>query len=109
MTIGDQNFEVVNDFTYLGCNISSKRDEMEEIQRIISNTNKVYYHISAIIRSVNVHRKTKLKRKQAETMVNANERKILRRIYGPVQENEQWRIRYNHEIYQLFAEAWEQQ
>jgi len=38
-------------------------------------------------------------------MVNAFERKILRRIYGSVQENEQWRIRYNHEIYQLFAEA----
>jgi len=42
---------------------------------------------------------------RAETMVNAFERKMLRRIYGPVQENEQWRIRYNHQIYQLFAEA----
>jgi len=52
---------VVNDFAYLGCNISSKRDEMKEIQRRISNANKVYYQISAIIRSGNVHRKTKLK------------------------------------------------
>jgi len=34
---------------------------MKEIQRRISNANKVYYHISAIIRSGNVHRKTKLK------------------------------------------------
>jgi len=38
-------------------------------------------------------------------MVNAFERKILRRIYGAVQENEQWIIRYNNEIYQLFGEA----
>jgi len=63
MIIGDQNFEVVNDFTYLGnpSNQSSKQDEMKEIQRRISNVNKVYYYISAIIRSGNVHRKTKLK------------------------------------------------
>jgi len=123
MTTGDQNFEVVNDFTYLDCNISSKRDEMKEIQRRISKTN-VYYHISTIIRSGNVRRKTKLKlyktiirpvlcygsetwttSQRAELMVNAFERKILRRIYGPVQENGQWRIRYTHEIYQLFAGA----
>jgi len=61
MTIGDQNFDVVNDFTYLECNISSKRDEMKEIQQKINNANKVHYHISSIIRSGNVHRKTKLK------------------------------------------------
>jgi len=109
MTISDQNFEVVNDFTYLGCNISSKRDEMKEIQRRISNANKVNYHISAIIRSGNVQRETKLKlyktiirpqccgsetwtlSQRAETMVNAFERKVLRRIYGPV----------NHKIDQL--------
>jgi len=42
MTISDQNFEMVNDFTYLGSNISSKRDEMKVIQRRISNANKVY-------------------------------------------------------------------
>jgi len=107
MTIGDHNFEMVNDFTYLGCNISSKRDEMKEIQRRISNANRVYYHISVIIRSGNVHRKIKLKlyktiirpvlcygsetwtfSQRAETMVNVFERKILRRVYEPVQENE---------------------
>jgi len=41
MTIGDQNFEMANDFTFLGCNISGKRDEMKEIQQKISNTKKV--------------------------------------------------------------------
>lgn len=30
------------------------------------------------------------------------ERKILRRIYGLVQEEDGWRIRYNHELYQLY-------
>jgi len=28
--------------------------------------------------------------------------KILRIIYGPIQENTQWRIRYNDDIYGLF-------
>jgi hypothetical protein len=29
------------------------------------------------------------------------ERKILRKIYGSIQERGEWRIRYNHELYQL--------
>jgi hypothetical protein len=30
------------------------------------------------------------------------ERKVLRRIYGPTREKEGWRIKYNHEIYDLY-------
>jgi len=110
MIIGDQNFEVVNNFTYLGCNISSKRDEMKETQRRISNANKIYYHISAIIRSEKTTSVMlwKLDLDALTKSVKNAERirkKGLRRIYGPVQRNEQWRIRYNHEIYHFFAEA----
>jgi hypothetical protein len=32
------------------------------------------------------------------------ERKILRRIYGPVQDKGQWKSRYNKELYDLFKE-----
>jgi hypothetical protein len=31
-------------------------------------------------------------------------RKILRRICGTVQDNGQWRIRYNKELYELYGE-----
>jgi hypothetical protein len=31
-------------------------------------------------------------------------RKILRRIYGPVQDKGQWRRKYNNELYDLFKE-----
>jgi hypothetical protein len=30
------------------------------------------------------------------------ERKVLRRIYGPINENGQWRKLYNHEIKQIY-------
>jgi hypothetical protein len=32
------------------------------------------------------------------------ERKVLRRIYGPVQDNGAWRSRYNDELYTLFKQ-----
>jgi hypothetical protein len=37
-------------------------------------------------------------------MLRAFERRILRRIYGPVEENGIWRSRYNHEINKLYSE-----
>lgn len=39
--------------------------------------------------------------KNANTL-DAFKRKILRSIYGPNQEESMWRIRYNHELYQLY-------
>jgi hypothetical protein len=38
-------------------------------------------------------------------MLNALGRNVLRRIYGPVFVNEQWRKKYNHEIYKLHKEV----
>jgi hypothetical protein len=37
-------------------------------------------------------------------LINIFERKTLRRIYGQVEENEQWRIRYNKELYKTYKE-----
>jgi hypothetical protein len=40
----------------------------------------------------------------AENKLGAFERKILRRIYGPNNENGQWRCRHNTEIYELYKD-----
>jgi hypothetical protein len=41
---------------------------------------------------------------KSENALRVFERKILRRIFGPVNDNGQWRIRNNHEVYELFKE-----
>jgi hypothetical protein len=40
--------------------------------------------------------------KADELALSTSERKVLRKIYGPVYERGKWRIRYNHELYQLY-------
>jgi hypothetical protein len=37
-----------------------------------------------------------------EQMLQTFERKILRRIYGPIQEEGRWRPRWNNELYRLY-------
>jgi hypothetical protein len=40
----------------------------------------------------------------AEQMLNTFERKMLRRIYGPIQEGGCWLPRWNNELYSLYKE-----
>ena len=42
--------------------------------------------------------------KADELRLEASERKILRRIYGPICEGAIWRSRYNKELYHLYDE-----
>jgi hypothetical protein len=40
-----------------------------------------------------------------ERLLSIFEKRILRHIFGPVEENGTWRRRYNHELYKLFNES----
>jgi hypothetical protein len=42
--------------------------------------------------------------KKIENIINSYERKILRRILGPINDKGMWRIRYNKEIYNLYGD-----
>ena len=41
--------------------------------------------------------------KQDVRILGVFERKILRAIFGPTKENDEWRIKYNNELYALYG------
>jgi hypothetical protein len=105
-TLGVQKFEAVKHFTYLGTVITSNCNEMEEIQSRICRANKSYYALLAILKSKHTHQFTKIRlyrtvirpvlmygsetwvmTKKIENIINSYERKILRSILGPINDN----------------------
>jgi hypothetical protein len=42
--------------------------------------------------------------KKDELQLAVFERKVLRKVFGPIQDTDQWRRRYNKELYQLYVE-----
>jgi hypothetical protein len=95
--------------------------ENQEIQRIINYANGIYFSLMYVFKSQNVHKKTKIRiyktiikpalmygcetwslLQNAENKLGAFKKKFLRRIYGPINENGQWRCRYNTELYELY-------
>jgi hypothetical protein len=98
---------------YLGSCITKDNDEYIEIQRRLKLANKAYFSLLAVMRCKDIHEKTKVMlyktsirtvftyrsetwtlSKNSENALSTFERKILRRIYSPVQDNGQWRITY---------------
>jgi len=111
-------FEVVKDFVYLGTSINTNNDVSMEIKRRITLANRCYYGLSRQLRSKAFSRRTKLTLYKSlilpvllygaeawtlntkdERMLGAFERKLLRKIYGPICVNSEYRIRWNHELY----------
>jgi hypothetical protein len=122
-TVGDHNIEMVGRFKYLGTIINDTNDEMEEIRARILATNKAYSSLQTTFRSKHMHRNNKIRlhktlvkpivcygsvtwtlTKAAEQVLNTFERKILQRIYGPIQEGGCWHPRWNSELYSLYKE-----
>jgi hypothetical protein len=90
---------------------------MEEIQSRICRGNKSYYALLPTLKSKHVHRFAKIGlyktvirpvlmygsetwvvTNKIENVIYSYERKILRRILGPINDNGTWRIRYSKEI-----------
>lgn len=134
LKIEDEEFEAVTDFTYLGSAVNIENDVTLEISRRIMAANRTLFGLSRILRSKFVRRNTKIKiyktliipvliygsetwtlSAAAKNMLGVFERKILRMIFGPVCEDGFWRIRYNHELYQMYKDPdivkriWKQQ
>ena len=124
LRIGAHEFEAVRDFTYLGSSVNIDNDITQEIKRRILLANRTLYGLSRVLRSKFVRRNTKLMiyktliipvlmygaeswtlSESDKNLLGVFERKVLRMIYGPVCENNEWRMRYNHELYQLYRDT----
>jgi hypothetical protein len=121
---GDNNTEYIytvhlNEFKYLGSIVNETNKIEEEIQSRIAAGNRAYHAnkkllstnskmsvYKTIIRPVVTYgSETWMMNITHEEKFKIFERKILRSIYGPVQDsNNEWRVRRNQEIEALMKE-----
>ncbi|KAF6198411.1 hypothetical protein GE061_008159 [Apolygus lucorum] len=120
LQIGAYNFEGVDRFTYLGAVINHENKVSNEIMNRIMAGNRAYFSLVKMFKSSLLSRETKmtlyrtlvrpvvcygaeswiLKTADIEAL-RVFERKIMRRIFGPVCESGVWRIRTNNELEHL--------
>ncbi len=123
ITIEGQQYEVVNEFVYLGVLARPDGDTKPEIQRRIMAATRCYYGLRRQLCSKYLTRKTKCQiyktlirpvlmygcetwilKKSDERQLLAFERKVLRTIFGGMRQGEAWRRRYNFELHRDFGE-----
>jgi len=108
----------------LGSLINVSNDNSAEIRRRILMANKAFYGLKRQFRSqfLSIQNKLYLYKtlirpvlafgsetwvlsKCDEAVLGVFERKILRAIFGPTNDNREWRIKYNVELYTLYKES----
>jgi hypothetical protein len=119
-TFGQFNSESVKNFSYLGSVLNNENWVTEEINRWIMAGHRAYFANAKLLESTLLSRHSKVKIYQTlirlimthgsetwtmlasdENALCVFERKVLRRIYGPVREGERWRIRSNRELEEI--------
>ena len=118
MDTGEEQFEQVNSFKYLGAMVSTDNSVEEEIKERIAAGNRAYHVHKKLFTSKLKSRNVKLQLYNTlirptvtyasetwvlkESMINKPmifERKIMRKILGPTRSDDgYWRIKTNHEI-----------
>ena len=120
MKIKNYTFERVENFKYLGAILNADNNSQTHLEERIKNANKTYFMLQNFFKNKNISKKLKLILKNTiidktstyalETstltkgdrkQLNIFERKVYRRILGPVyyKGKENWRILTNEEIY----------
>ena len=117
IVIGNKEFGCVDTFKYLGFLIDNQNRMVTAIKDRIQLGNRAYHANIPLLKNKLISRKQKLKiyktlirpivtygsetwtlTKENELRLRVFERKIVRKIYGPVERNNEWRIRTNEEI-----------
>jgi len=123
LAIGNYIFKRVDNFKYLGAMVNKMNNRSVEVNARLTMANRAYYELQNHMKSRIISRNTKtlfyktvirpeliygaetwVLSKQDEHRLSIFERKILRRIYGPVMGGGRWRIRTNQELYQQCGE-----
>ena len=116
-----ESFDRVESFKYLGGIMTDSNDVPTEIKARLTLGNRCYFKFINLIKSSQVSRRLKILvyttiikpvvlygsvtwtlTKKDENLLNTWERKILRRIFGAININGEWRRRTNSELEQLF-------
>ena len=124
LTVGEQTYEEVQDFKYLGALITAEGKQGREIEARIAAGNRCSGGLINVLKSKVLSRSAKLKiyktvikpvvayacetltlTKSEERKLNTWERKILRKIYGGKQVNGIWERRNNQELRDLYQDA----
>jgi hypothetical protein len=117
MIIGNQQYERVKEFKCLGTTLTEDNDISTEIKQRIIMANKTSYGLKKQLNSPYLKWQTKCMlyktlirpilmygseswplSKKDENLLQIFERRILRRISGPINEGGIWRIRHNNEL-----------
>jgi len=117
LRVGNKTFEAVQSFQYLENNTSNTNNDNKCLKERIMMDNKAYYANRQLFNSSLLSRNSKLQiyctlvrpvvtygseswtlTMEEERALSVFERKILRKVYGTVKENELWRIRQNDEL-----------
>lgn len=123
LQIENHVFQKVNNFTYLGVLLTNDNNEELEITNRLNAANRSLHACNKILSSKLLSRNTKVRvyktiirptlmygsecwvmSKKSEKRLVTFENKILRKIYGPTQEDGFWRIRHNFEIRELYKD-----
>ncbi|XP_054289682.1 uncharacterized protein LOC129004977 [Macrosteles quadrilineatus] len=119
--VDDLEFEHVDEFKYLGITITHDNKEEKEIQNRVIVASATYWSLVNMLKSKTLSKNTKIKiyhsiilpvllygsetwalTKEWEKKLIIFENKILRKIYGPIQDEEGWRIRKNRELRDVY-------
>jgi hypothetical protein len=123
LQVYNYEFERVGEFKYLGSLITENSDNNADIKARIMAGNRSYYSVLPLLRSKAVSRTTKIRMYKTiirpvvlcgseawcltandEKILRIWERKVLRKIFGPICVAGYWRSRTNEEVRQLYGE-----
>jgi hypothetical protein len=119
---GEVSYERVDTFKYLGSVLNEESDIGLEIRSIVMAGNKCYYALGSIMRYKSISRKSKLKidrtvikpiaiyasetwviKEKEIRMLNVWKRKNLRKIFGAKKEGDEWKIRNNQKLRNMYV------